>query len=252
MHFEGADRHALDDTAAAAGGTAAAAVVRRIFEAYVIGELHIHCTYTAHTLHIHCVCTACDVYAGVCTYTCICTCTACTGVLGGTQLFSACSKETLHSLAPLFRLEERGVADASIFGVGADPDACYILLLGSVRLLRGECVLATLHSHDAMRPQHAHTFFGEHGLLASTPHRASAITAGPCKLLMLRRCRHCGWKMQGQSFQSTSFARQMHRRCTVDAPLVHGRRNFAIFLELVPGAKEMLRQTAAMRTDHAT
>ena len=47
------------------------------------------------------------------------------------------------------------------------------------------------------------------------PHKTMAITARACKLLVLHR-----W-------------------------------GYAAFLHLVPDAKEMLRQTAAMRTDHA-
>ena len=125
-----------------------------------------------------------------------------------------------HRPAVRRRLGERAAAGATIYTVGDEPDACYILLRGSVRLLHGEPLcdeeLATLHSHDAMRPQHAHTFFGEHGLVgASMPHKTMAITTGACKLLVLTR-----W-------------------------------GYAAFLHLVPDAKEMLRQTAAMRTDHA-
>ena len=204
MLFEGAGGH---------GRTSATAVVRRIFEAFVIGKLHmrVHCMCTACALRVHCVCTACALHA----YR---TCTA--GALRGTQLFNACSEEALHGLAPLFSLEERAAAGATIYTVGDEPDACYLLLRGEVRLLHGEPLcdeeLATLHSHDAMRPQHAHTFFGEHGLVgASMPHKTMAITARACKLLVLHR-----W-------------------------------GYAAFLHLVPDAKEMLRQTAAMRTDHA-
>lgn len=95
--------------------------------------------------------------------------TARTGALGGTQLFSACSEQALRGLAPLFSLEEHATAGATIYTAGDEPDACYLLLQGSVRLLHGapfcDEELATLHAHDAMRPQHAHTFFGEHGLV---------------------------------------------------------------------------------------
>ena len=171
------------------------------------------CMCTACAPHVHRMCTACAPHVHR-------MCTACTGALGGTQLFSACSEEALHGLAPLFSLEERATAGATIYTVGDEPDACYLLLQGSVRLLYGEPLcdeeLATLHSHDAMRPQHAHTFFGEHGLVgASMPHKTAVITAGPCKLLVLHR-----W-------------------------------GYAAFLHLVPDAKEVLRQTAVMRTDHA-
>ena len=146
--------------------------------------------------------------------------TARTGALGGTQLFSACSEQALRGLAPLFSLEEHATAGATIYTVGDEPDACYLLVQGSVRLLHGapfcDEELATLHAHDATRPQHAHTFFGEHGLVgASMPHKTMAITAGPCRLLVLHR------------------------------------PDYATFLKLVPHAKEVLRQTAAMRTDHA-
>jgi CRP-like cAMP-binding protein len=208
MLFEGANGH---------GQSSATAVARRIFEAFVIGELHTHCMRRcALHVHVHCMCTACAPHV----HRMYPTCTARTGALGGTQLFDACSEEALHGLAPLFSLEERATAGATIYTVGDEPDACYLLLQGSVRLLHGAPLcdkeLATLHSHDAMRPQHAHTFFGEHALVgASMPHKTMAITAGPCKLLVLHR-----W-------------------------------GYAAFLHLVPDANEMLRQTAAMRTDHA-
>ena len=128
--------------------------------------------------------------------------------------------QALRGLAPLFSLEEHATAGATIYTVGDEPDACYLLVQGSVRLLHGapfcDEELATLHAHDATRPQHAHTFFGEHGLVgASMPHKTMAITAGPCRLLVLHR------------------------------------PDYATFLKLVPHAKEVLRQTAAMRTDHA-
>ena len=137
------------------------------------------------------------------------------GELRHTGLFRGISEASMREIAPLFKLEEVGVANAVIFDDGDEADRCYVLLLGSVQVRRGATVLASLRAHDRANPQDSYPLFGEQAMLDSKPRMASVVTAEPCKLLALPR----------HAFQP--------------------------FLGLVPDIRRRLQRTSEMRKAHA-
>ena len=97
-------------------------------------------------------------------------------------LFYDFSKEDLNMLVPLFE-EENFSPEAFIITEGAVGDSMYILVSGSVRILKKvndseEMVINNLYGE---------TYFGELALIDNLPRSASVVANEPTKILRLKK-----------------------------------------------------------------
>ena len=89
-------------------------------------------------------------------------------------------------VVPLFSLEEIS-AGSLIFQMGSPGDKVYILLHGSINIMKGKLVLATLKSEQGQSSAWGRDLpvFGEMAMLDRSPRIAAALAVSDCKLLTL-------------------------------------------------------------------
>lgn len=98
-------------------------------------------------------------------------------LLAAVPLFSKCSKKDLSAIAKSGKIQTRK-AGAEVVREGKAGAAFFLILNGSVDVVRGEINLARLHTGD---------FFGEMALLADQPRSATVTAVDDVELFVLSK-----------------------------------------------------------------
>ena len=103
-------------------------------------------------------------------------------VLKKVPLFQDFNKGDIEELVPLFKEEEHPV-DAYIITEGAVGDSMYIIVSGSVKILK------KVNETEEMIINHlfSETYFGELALIDNLPRSASVVTTEPTTILRLKK-----------------------------------------------------------------
>lgn len=102
------------------------------------------------------------------------------------SLFQGVPSKLLKQVVPLFALEEIR-AGTTIFGMGSPGDKVFVVMHGSVQIVKGSLTLQTLHAEQgqAATSDIGLPVFGEMAMLDRKPRTASAVAVSDCKLLVL-------------------------------------------------------------------
>jgi len=101
-------------------------------------------------------------------------------------LFAGVTPKQLKQVVPLFALEEH-TAGTQLFAMGNPGDKVYIIMHGSVNILKGSLLLQTLHAEQgqAATSDLGLPVFGEMAMLDRKPRNAAAHCVSDVKLLVL-------------------------------------------------------------------
>jgi len=128
-------------------------------------------------------------------------------VLKKVPLFLDFKKDDIKKLVPLFK-EEDYPAEAYIITEGTVGDSMYILVSGSVKILK------KVKEEEEMVINHlfGETYFGELALIDNLPRSASVVTVEPTKILRLKKT-----VLDNLLEGNTDIARIFYKNCLKDA-----------------------------------
>jgi len=128
-------------------------------------------------------------------------------VLKKVPLFHDFNKGDIEKLVPLFKEEEYPI-EAYIITEGAVGDSMYIIVSGSVKILK------RVNEEEAMVINHlfSKTYFGELALIDNLPRSASVIAIEPTKILRLKKS-----VLDNLLDNNTDIAKTFYKNCLKDA-----------------------------------